>query len=44
MPANTRVPCSRETRAWLSEHKKSPETYDDVLRKLIRAYEIEDKE
>lgn len=35
----TRVYCSKEARAMLSRHKESPETFDDVIRKLVTFYE-----
>ncbi len=32
----TRLPCSKETRKKLSEHKRSPENWDTTLRRLAR--------
>lgn len=44
-PAETRVCCSKEARTMLARHKDAEHTtYDDVIRKLVRAYEREDKD
>lgn len=40
----TRLPCSKETRRILSDFKRSPDNWDETLRRvasLARAYEAE---
>lgn len=39
----TRVVCTKEVRTKLSRLKESPQTYDDVLRRLISAYKESEK-
>lgn len=37
--AETRVPCSRETREKLRRLKRGGEAFDDLLREMVRQYD-----
>jgi len=37
--AETRVPCSRDTREQLRSYKRGGESYDSVLQKMIEQYD-----
>lgn len=37
--AETRIPCSRQTRDLVRSQKRGGESYDDLLRKMVAQYE-----
>lgn len=40
--AESRIPCSRETRKLVAAQKRGGERYEDLLRKMVAQYDPED--
>lgn len=40
--ADSRIPCSRETRELVKSQKRAGERYEDLLRKMVAQYDPEE--